>query len=477
MCALDWKTSSRRAKVRALRIITAMAPLSLNACSTVGPASIDQGRTSYNQVIQDTSAQQTLLNIIRVRKSETPLFMDVTEVDAATTFQTAISGGPSLLGATPNVKSTSAGTINGAVGFITGGAQYQEAPTVRYQPLSGQALVAQVSTPMTAEALANLFSSDWPLAAVLSFSIDRLTPNFLDYEQALNAIIHLDHYGAIIITATPSSESSDRANKSTSGVVTIASSSPAKNDNLTIYYRPKHVQSQPNCDSNYKTGAKTNGDTQKNISALWKRLEKIYDVHDVDFITLSTKGSPKGLRPPIQTRSALGVMKAVAEPDHTHYIAVLKPESVRKLIDQWKHRDPECRGDIKFYVMDPKEQLELDELEQATISQPNESISNYLNEPKRSLLTLFPDKSVLKLDEIQLEAALESARRFMLIAVSDEPPSNAFVSVKHSGKWYYIFNDDVISKRTLALITQINTMLAVPPQSPPLTPTISVGAR
>ncbi|MGO9683412.1 MAG: hypothetical protein ACLPTZ_12650, partial [Beijerinckiaceae bacterium] len=214
-----------------------MAPLSLNACSTVGPASIDQGRTSYNQVIQDTSAQQTLLNIIRVRKSETPLFMDVTEVDAATTFQTAISGGPSLLGATPNVKSTSAGTINGAVGFITGGAQYQEAPTVRYQPLSGQALVAQVSTPMTAEALANLFSSDWPLAAVLSFSIDRLTPNFLDYEQALNAIIHLDHYGAIIITATPSSESSDRANKSTSGVVTIASSSPAKNDNLTIYYR------------------------------------------------------------------------------------------------------------------------------------------------------------------------------------------------------------------------------------------------
>ncbi|MGP0059860.1 MAG: hypothetical protein ACLPID_11305 [Beijerinckiaceae bacterium] len=385
--------------------------------------------------------------------------MDVTEVDAATVFGTTISGGPTALGASPNFKSTSAGTISGAIGFITGGAQYQEAPTVRYQPLSGQALIAQVSTPMTAEALANLFSSDWSLAAVLSFSIDRLTPNYLDYEQALNAIVHLDRYGAIIIAATPTG-------------------TPAKNDNLTIYYRPKHAaSSEPNCDANHKTRAK-NDDAQI-VSALWKRLEKIYGVQgDVDFITLSTKGSPKGLRPPIQTRSALGVMKAVAEPDHTtHYIAVMKPDSVRKLIAQWKNRNMDCRGDINFYTVDPKEPLELDEPEQNLIYQSNEKISDVIRDQRRSLITLFPDKPELKTDEARLEAALLHARRFMLIAVSDEPPSDAFVSVKHSGKWYYIFNDDVVSKRTLALITQINTMLAIPLQSPSLTPSISVGAR
>ncbi len=65
----------------------------------------------------------------------------------------------------------------------------------------------------------------------------------------------------------------------------------------------------------------------------------------------------------------------------------------------------------------------------------------------------------------------------MLVAVSDTPPENAFASVNHGGKWYYIFDDDEVSKRTLALIIQINTIQAIPTQSAPLTPTISVGAR
>jgi hypothetical protein len=397
--------------------------------------------------------------------------MDVTEVDAATIFGTSISGGPTALGASPNFKSTSAGTISGAVGFITGGAQYQEAPTVRYQPLSGQALIAQVSTPMTAEALSNLYSSDWSLAAVLALSIDRLTPNYMDFEQALNAILHLDKYGAITIAATPAD-------------------SPAKNDNLTIYFRPKHFRTgQASCDSKYVTGAKSNEGAQKIISALWKRLKGVFNIHgDVDFVTLSTKASAKAndathghakaeqQHTLIQTRSALGVLKAAAEPDHHHYIAVMKPEFVRRFIDQRKNSDSDCIDD--FYSLDPKESLELDELEQDVLRvEPNQKISDLLRDPRRSAVTVFPEKPELSLDDIKLERALEGTRRFMLIAVSDESPSNAFVSVRHNGKWYYIFNDDRISKRTLALITQIDTMLAVPSQSPSLTPSISVGAR
>jgi hypothetical protein len=75
------------------------------------------------------------------------------------------------------------------------------------------------------------------------------------------------------------------------------------------------------------------------------------------------------------------------------------------------------------------------------------------------------------------ESDLVNARKFMLVAVSDTPPESAFASVNHGGKWYYIFDDDEVSKRTLALIIQIATIQAIPTQSAPLTPTISVGAR
>ena len=146
-------------------------PLRLLDCRTT---SIDWGRTPY-EAIQNTAEQQTLLNIVRVANSETPFFMDVSEVDAATTVGASISGGPSGLGATPNFKSTSAGTIEGPVGFITGSATYLEAPTVRYLPLLGQPLIAQVTPPERGR-LDGRFNSNWSLAAVLTFGIDRLTP-------------------------------------------------------------------------------------------------------------------------------------------------------------------------------------------------------------------------------------------------------------------------------------------------------------
>jgi hypothetical protein len=90
---------------------------------------------------------------------------------------------------------------------------------------------------------------------------------------------------------------------------------------------------------------------------------------------------------------------------------------------------------------------------------------------------MYTDKAVLNSQELRTESDLVNARKFMLVAVSDAPPENAFAAVNHAGKWYYIFDDDEVSKKTLALIVQINTIQAIPTQSAPLTPTISVGAR
>ena len=105
----------------------AFAAMTLSACSIVGPASIDHGRTSYNEVIEDTSRQQALLNVVRVSKGESPLFIDVTEVDAATSAGGTLGSGVTGLGSIANLKST-AGTIAGPVeirhriGILSGGA-------------------------------------------------------------------------------------------------------------------------------------------------------------------------------------------------------------------------------------------------------------------------------------------------------------------------------------------------------------------
>lgn len=418
MCALVWET--RWTNLRALRMMTAIVPVILGACSTVGTTSIDLGRTPYNQVIHETSEQQALLNIVRVSNSESPLFMDVTEVDAATTFQGSISGGPSGLGASPNFKG-SAGTIAGAVGFITGAAQYQEAPTVRYLPLSGQPLIAQVSTPLTAEALANLVPSDWSLAAVLTLPIDRLTPGYSDYDAAVNAIVDLDKYGAIIIAAT---QSSDNEKKITFSGLTFNSSPPATKDSLTIYYEPHHISiAQAHCDikSSGKTDAEQRANAEKTVKALWARLQNIF--HSTgSVISLLSKGSVRLVngksRPPLlSTRSALGILKAAAEND-SPTIAIMDPEKVKKIIGQQNARIGENLCNDEFYTLDPLDppdvpsRVDIESSANAEDQARKSAISARIRDRTRSLITMYPDKSILSSYELETEKYLVNARRF-----------------------------------------------------------------
>src|SRR5580658_241881 len=68
----------------------------LTGCNLAGPLSIDEGRDRYNNVIERTAQKQLLLNLVRVSRNRSPLFMDVSEVDASMSFggslSTAISG-------------------------------------------------------------------------------------------------------------------------------------------------------------------------------------------------------------------------------------------------------------------------------------------------------------------------------------------------------------------------------------------------
>jgi hypothetical protein len=433
--------------------VIVFAAMTLSACSVVGPASIDHGRTSYNEVIEDTSRQQALLNVVRVSKGESPLFIDVTEVDAATSAGGTLGGGVTGLGATANLKST-AGTIAGPVESVTGSVSYQEAPTVRYFPLSGNALIAQVSTPIRPDSLVNLYNSDWPLAAILDLGVNRVTSGYEDYDAAIDAMIDLDAYGALILAATSS-------------------------DSLTLYPAKRNVaERQAQCDGKQKK------DADEIVGVLWRRLAYYINGSNggASSITIQSRASEsprgKGQPPFLQTRSALGVMKAATDTTGRQSIAFLSPEAVRQIIDDYKLRSEFCRQ--IFYTLVPGSyQLSVfghgGEFKAPTETETK--VGDVISQRERSLITMNTDKAVLNAEELRTESDLVNARKYMLIAVSDAPPENAFASINHGGKWYYIFDDDEVSKKTLALIMQINTIQAIPSQSAPLTPTISVGAR
>ena len=78
----------------------------------------------------------------------------------------------------------------------------------------------------------------------------------------------------------------------------------------------------------------------------------------------------------------------------------------------------------------------------------------------------------------QLQLRLEDLRRLMLIQYSDHEPNSTYIKMydASSSHWFFIADDDVVSKSNFALLSTIMTIQATAPAQP-LTPTIPVGSK
>jgi len=502
----------------------ASSVLFLASCQSVGPIAIDAGRDRYNSIIQSTSKEQTLSNIIRVFNHEPTSFMDVSEVDATTSFSGNVSGGLSNIGAIAGIKSTSAGTIAGRVGSVTGGVTYSEAPIIRYTPLLGQSLVAQLITPVTVDTFEYLYDSSWSVTPLLDLSTTYLTPDLNEFYPALNIVSELFDHEAAAFAATKSEltrpqaqPGGARTSRSPSGPLTleVASkpASPGPDDALDIYLQPFHAH-QPR--SEIAEGQR--------VLQLWVRLLWLYSGSQPKFtprdparcaqIGLSTDPSvlrtwdtklgsdhanvdlneirrclpnlielrtlpvpPERVRsanlstgsPLLKTSSTLGILKAATERPHPK-IAFISREVYDTIRSYSWNRDVDS---LSFYTLLPETENPGDE------PRPDASldreVTTWIKQPGVNLFVYDPRKPISEDDYIRGNRRLGFMRRYILIVVGDQAPANAYVSHFSDGKWYYIAGDDEISQKNFDLVSLFLTMMAIPSAVPPIAPTIAVG--
>jgi hypothetical protein len=543
----------------------AIFAVALAGCQHVGPSSIAMGRPDYNSAIQQTSQQQLLENIVRVRDAQMPLVMDVTQINAGLTFQASagaqlsgIGGQAALQGAGRAVPtSNTAGALASLViptevGLLTSGMVYQETPTITYTPLTGQPLIAQLSTPITVDFLATLPDPDWPITAVMTFAVNYAAPNYLDTSTAINALSALDAIGAVTSSAGRSTLSGGGSRPSDSGDQAKPSAAASSDDTLTFYLLP---------------GKNDDLATREHVLRLWISLLKIYwpvesqddlasyaahvkdlaavtkalnaadqrgDGHvllkgantelgaflDAEFrqlpswVELRTSPVPPGaasrcnapldaiaalpgqltcetLSPVMRTRSALGVLKAAAQRPEP-LIEFVSPATYKKI-----RAEPWNGGDFwgaspNFYTLLPADEDSVD-CAGGHCDHPSDDpdLTGFFDCYIRnaSLVDLFSmgrsgkcPASVSNFSDAA-EHRLATARRFLVIVESDEPPSQAlpgvpiFVAWRSSRRWYAIADDDETTKRNFALVSELMTIMAIPTQTNQPQPTVSVGGR
>ena len=140
--------------------------LSLPACSRFGPKQIPLDRFNYNAAIARSSNEQMLINLVRLRYREVPVFLAVGSV-----LTQYFYGGEATADATfGKLTSNAADEIFGAGARMV----YFERPTITYSPLAGQEFTQQLLTPIPSELLFSLVQSGWPPEQLLMMGLERL---------------------------------------------------------------------------------------------------------------------------------------------------------------------------------------------------------------------------------------------------------------------------------------------------------------
>ena len=136
----------------------------LGCVTRMGPRTIPGARFNYNETIARSLNEQLLLNLVRLRYRDTPLFIDVGTVVAQYSLSGQASASPLI-----NVD----GTDQTEYGFGVSGS-YSERPTITYHPLKGEDFAQRLLSPISPVTLILLSQSGWSLERLLLCCVQQI---------------------------------------------------------------------------------------------------------------------------------------------------------------------------------------------------------------------------------------------------------------------------------------------------------------
>jgi hypothetical protein len=131
-------------------------------CHSIGPGSVARDRFDYSDSVGESWKRQTLLNIVKLRYVDPPIFVDVGQIVAGYTLQTSANVGGQI---------SSASAVQGNSVTLGGSGVYVDRPTVTYMPLTGNKFIKSLMTPLQPESVFFMIEAGWPADGVLGSAV------------------------------------------------------------------------------------------------------------------------------------------------------------------------------------------------------------------------------------------------------------------------------------------------------------------
>jgi len=135
----------------------------LTGCTGIGPKTIPRDRFNYATAISDSWKNQMLLNMVKIRYADTPVFVDVASVISQYSLEGEIRLGASW-----------SDGISGDGQNVGGTGKYRDQPTITYAPLIGKKFSESLMTPIPPPAIFFLIQAGWPVDFVFRTCVQTI---------------------------------------------------------------------------------------------------------------------------------------------------------------------------------------------------------------------------------------------------------------------------------------------------------------
>lgn len=144
-------------------LITILIAIFLSACTNIGPNTIPRDRFNYNTAIADSWKEQTLLNIVKLRYADMPLFVEVTSIVSGYTLESTV-----------NLGGIHSGKAGSDIFTMGGSGKFSDRPTITYAPITGTHFNKSFMTPIPPRAILFLMQSGWAVDLIFPLTTNSI---------------------------------------------------------------------------------------------------------------------------------------------------------------------------------------------------------------------------------------------------------------------------------------------------------------
>ena len=145
------------------KILILLISFLLAGCS-FGPKQLNDGHLAYNETVRQSSDQELLLNIVRLRYLDTIEFMSISSISSQLSFSVALGA---------NIGEDTELSTNLGLGEVG----WSNRPTFTFMPQRGKSFAKMITTPVPLPVLIDLAASEWDIPVLLQLMIQDINGN------------------------------------------------------------------------------------------------------------------------------------------------------------------------------------------------------------------------------------------------------------------------------------------------------------